>query len=88
MAKDYFFPPELSTPWAKVAEQNPVLQKAYADNPISVVMQGIGEVIQKGIPKVSNESASFVRNFNIWQIWLHGQDSSVVAMMTLRGMAE
>lgn len=48
-AKDYFFPPELSTPWGKVAESmGPEMQKAYTKNPVAWVMEKIGEIVSKG----------------------------------------
>lgn len=49
MAKDYFFPPEISTPWAKVAERlGPTAQRAYNENPVGWIMNKVSHFIEKG----------------------------------------
>ena len=52
LAKDYFFPPEISTPWARIAESaGPAAVKAYNENPIAWAMHKIGEFAEKGAEK-------------------------------------
>ena len=54
LAKDYFFPPEISTPWGRVAESaGPAAVKAYNENPIAWVMHKIGEFAEKGAEKTA-----------------------------------
>lgn len=55
-AKDYFFPAEVSTPWAKVADAlGPAAQRAYNENPVAWIMQKVGKGIEKGADIASKE---------------------------------
>lgn len=64
MAKDYFFPPEISTPWAKVAESlGPEAQKAYNNNPVAWIMGKISTTVEKGTVAAAKETGLQPQDF-------------------------
>jgi len=57
-SKEWFFPPELSTPWAKVAESmGKDAAEAYYKNPVGWAMGKIGEVAKEGTAAVVKDSS-------------------------------
>lgn len=62
-AKDYFFPPEISTPWGRVAESlGPEAAKVYHNNPVAWIMGKIGDVVSKGAEGISKENPNIAAN--------------------------
>lgn len=49
MMRETFFPPEIKTPWAKVAETlGPTARRAYYENPVGWIFHKLGQVVEHG----------------------------------------
>lgn len=63
-AKDWFFPPEISTPWAKVAERlGPAAIEAYHNNPVAWIFGQVGKTVEKGAKAAATESGMQTQDY-------------------------